>query len=131
MECAQAVLSVPHSAQVFPRTHHVLLSSNFPSSYLVTCVYLLTSSSQVQRLFPDAALVFPKRTFLGKQDSRTVETRRAQLEEYLRGVVTLCLSQPKSPLLANPCKKTLIEVLPFLMQRSSHTPAAAEKYSGL
>lgn len=92
---------------------------------------------QVQHIFTDADLRLPKKSTLSKNNPKFVEKRRIALENYIRQVLLLCLSQKRSPLVQNPCKQTLCEAVPFLKEKLSSgadaTPAATKgaSYSGL
>lgn len=67
--------------------------------------------------------------------SARIEKRRIALENYIRQVLLLCLSQKRSPLVQNPCKQTLCEAVPFLKEKLQANEQPKSKaggaYSGL
>eukprot|EP00043_Microstomoeca_roanoka_P014483 m.143583 g.143583 ORF g.143583 m.143583 type:complete len:735 (+) comp16020_c2_seq3:172-2376(+) len=87
---------------------------------------------QVQHIFPDADLKLPQKKSLSRKGPKFIEQRRLELEQYMRHVVSLCVTQTRSPLLKDPCKRSLCEALPFLKERMGRrTSSRQNSYSGL
>eukprot|EP00730_Choanoeca_flexa_P003284 TRINITY_DN11353_c0_g1_i7.p1 TRINITY_DN11353_c0_g1~~TRINITY_DN11353_c0_g1_i7.p1 ORF type:complete len:729 (+),score=185.61 TRINITY_DN11353_c0_g1_i7:99-2285(+) len=96
---------------------------------------------QVQHTFPGAGLTFPGKKSFSRKSAQFVETRRKQLDAYMRKVLSLCVKQQRSPLFKNPCKATLVDALPFLKEKlkagngstkpSVSKASAGKSYGGL
>eukprot|EP00041_Stephanoeca_diplocostata_P011119 m.180503 g.180503 ORF g.180503 m.180503 type:complete len:898 (+) comp18421_c0_seq2:191-2884(+) len=89
---------------------------------------------QVHGIFPGQKITLPRKKALNRKGSKFVEERRMQLEQYIRLVVKLCISQPRSPMAMNPCKQTFCEALPFLREKLSGAAASRAQdttYGGL
>ena len=92
---------------------------------------------QVQHVFPEGALRLPKKKAIGRKSAKFIETRRVALQEYLRTVMRLCLSQTRSPLVLSPSKRTLCEALPFVREklgssmRGGNVGVGSNTYQGL
>lgn len=84
----------------------------------VTLFDYLPRFRQVQHIFAETSISLPRKKTLNRKGEKFVEERRRALEQYIRQIVSLCLSQHRSPLVQNPCKQTLCEALPFLRVRS-------------
>ncbi|EGD77455.1 hypothetical protein PTSG_08550 [Salpingoeca rosetta] len=88
---------------------------------------------QVQHIFPEANLRLPQKKSLVRKGPKFIEQRRLGLEQYMRDVVSLCVTQPRSPLLKDPSKRSLCEALPFLKERMGRKSNrnSETSYSGL
>ncbi|KCV72817.1 hypothetical protein H696_00395 [Fonticula alba] len=76
---------------------------------------------------PDTiAALFPKRYYFGSTSLSVVESRREQLQQYLRAVVDWLTKRPLSPLLRSPRARTLISELPFLAPCGDDDPVVFE-----
>lgn len=80
--------------------------------------------TRVKEIFKKDKLDFPRKKALKSHGPKFVEERRKGLEQYIRSVVLLCLRQKGSPVVRNPCKKTMCTQLPFLAPKLSGIDAA-------
>ncbi|XP_046863039.1 sorting nexin-29-like [Xenia sp. Carnegie-2017] len=67
---------------------------------------------------PVAQFTFPAKKIIGNRDVNFVETRRKQLENYLRKLINYSLGAVPE-LGENPCKSCLFKYFPFFMQTST------------
>ena len=63
---------------------------------------------------PVAQFTFPAKKIIGNRDVNFVETRRKQLENYLRKLINYSLGAVPE-LGENPCKSSLFKYFPFFM----------------
>lgn len=72
---------------------------------------------------------FPPKKSFGKKDAKVVEGRRVILQTYLRCLINYILEKD-SQLSSNPCKQTLLEVLPFFSDKVPDKDKKKKKSDG-